>query len=227
MVGANRAETSVSREIANSTSFRSLGKIMKKKHAKVLAFLGILLIACIVACIYAVYNFNHPRIGSCSGRVIDAATGKPIEGAVVNFIWEFSGFMGVVPERLAACSEAVTDKDGNYYICSRRVKRDAWYESVRHEFVIVYKDGYAVYTAYPAYRVVGRSFGYAGQDQDYRRKNNLVKLYPWNDAESHREHLSWIDTIVGAESARTMWRGNRLQRELAEERMRAAAEKMQ
>ncbi len=199
---------------------------MKKKHIKILVFAVALLIACIVACSYVVYNFNHPRIGSCSGRVIDAATGKPIEGAVVNFSWEFSGFMGVVPERLAACSEAVTDKDGKYFIASRRVKRGAWYESVYHEFVIAYKDGYAVYTAYPAYRVIGRSFGYPHQDQDYRRKNNLVKLYPWNDAESHREHLSWIDTIVSTQSGSTMWRGgNMFQQELAEERMRAAAEK--
>ncbi|MHC4259617.1 MAG: hypothetical protein ACYSTF_04300 [Planctomycetota bacterium] len=85
---------------------------MKKKHIKII--LGIVLLGAA----YPLYDFYHPRIGSRSGRVVDAVTGELIEGTVVNYLWRFGGFLGVVDEKVAASYETVTDEDGKYFIPS-------------------------------------------------------------------------------------------------------------
>jgi hypothetical protein len=138
-------------------------------------------------------SFYRPRIGSRSGRVVDAVTGEPVEGAVVNYLWKFGGFMGVVDERVAASYETITDKDGKYFIPSQRAERESYAVGHLHEeIVLIYKDNYATYTAW-AHSKVGRSFGYSDKDQKYRKRNNLVKLYPWKDGESHLDHIHYIE----------------------------------
>jgi hypothetical protein len=84
---------------------------------------------------------------------------------------------------------------------------------------LIYKDGYAVYVADHANTKspVIKPFGYSNDNQTYYKKNNIVKLYPWKDGESHIQHVDWVDI----ESHR---RGELLSKELESERKRAEQE---
>lgn len=61
----------------------------------------------------AIFRFDGPY----EGKVIDAETGKPIEGAVVLGVWNriHSNVAGWNTEFFDAV-ETVTDKDGNFYV---------------------------------------------------------------------------------------------------------------
>lgn len=194
---------------------KSVAAIMKKKRIKILIILGIVLLG---AC-YLVYGFYHPRIGSRSGRVVDAVTGEPIEGAVVVYVWRFSDFM-TMPGGRAAYYEGTTDKDGRYFIPAQRARKETILEGVRPESVVIYKDGYAVYKLHRTYGKppVGRSFGHLGQDQKYKKRGNLVRLYPWKEGDSHEDHVSWIDTWLLHDP------GKLVRREMKKEEERAREE---
>ncbi|MBN2019089.1 MAG: hypothetical protein JW749_02555 [Sedimentisphaerales bacterium] len=138
--------------------------------------------------------------GSRSGQVIDAITGKPIEGAVVKYSWKFSmllgGALGSGSGIPAVSYETLSDKEGKYYIPNLRVKRKALYEmDLYPEEVLIYKDGYAVYRAILKYfkSPILKPLGYPTVEQIYSKKNNIAKLYPWKDGESHEKHLELVD----------------------------------
>jgi hypothetical protein len=193
---------------------------MKKKHIKILIILGIVLLGAA----YPLYDFYYPRIASRSGRVVDAVTGEPIPGAVVNYRWEFSGTcLTLGGGAFAADYEERTDPQGKYFIPAQRTKRGSIFNgSLMPESVLVYKDGYAAYNvssprAYgkpPA----GRSFGYLGEDQLYLEKDNLVKLYPWKEGQSHEDHYQLLRTWLFTH------RGKLLRSEMEKEKERAREE---
>jgi hypothetical protein len=191
---------------------------VRKRNIKKLVVAAIV----VIGCCYLMYRVYNPRIGWRSGQVVDAVTGKPIEGAVVSYVWEFGGFMEVVGESLAACYETVTDEEGRYLIPSQRAKRKTLVVgALKPESVIIYKDQYAVYTAFEYWKSDGcSSFGYPDKDQEYRNKNNLVKLYPWKNSESHQNHVYCI------EWSRNYRRSQLLRKELEEEVKRAKEESM-
>jgi hypothetical protein len=196
---------------------------MKKRNIRILVVLALVLLTCgyLVYSLYPlVYDFYHPEIGPRNGRVVDAVTGEPIEGAVVSYYWQFSGvFFG---EFGARRYETTTDWDGRYSIPACRVtkKHGIGDGSLEPEFVLIYKDGYAAYEVLRPYKKppVGRSFGYLGEkDQPYREHDNLVRLYPWKEGESHDDHYDFV------------WlshkhRGELLDRELEKEEERAREE---
>jgi hypothetical protein len=166
---------------------------MKKKNIKILIILGIVLLGAS----YLLYDFYNPRIGSRSGRVVDAVTGEPIEGAVVVYLWELSKIM-TMGGGYAARYEGTTDKDGAYFIPAQRGKRDSILEGVYPDSVIIYKNGYAGYKMQGGRDKGGRSYGYPGKDQKHRKRRNLVKLYPLKSGESHYKHMGWIGTEISA-----------------------------
>jgi hypothetical protein len=148
--------------------------------------------------IYSWYCQTHT--GSRNGQVFDAVTGKLIEGAVVKYTWKVSivlgGALGSGGGRPAASYETLSDKGGKYYIPNLRVKRKALYEmGLYPEEVLIYKDGYAVYRADLKYfkSPVLKPLGYPNDSQTYRKKGNIVKLYPWKEGESHEKHIDLID----------------------------------
>ena len=53
--------------------------------------------------------------GSRSGQVVNAVTGKPIEGAIVDFTWNWGGFFGI-GGGTAVSYETITDNKGYYYV---------------------------------------------------------------------------------------------------------------
>ncbi|MHC4648295.1 MAG: carboxypeptidase-like regulatory domain-containing protein [Planctomycetota bacterium] len=193
---------------------------MKKKTIKGWTISGLIVIG-VVGCVFYLW-YGQTHTGSRSGKVIDAVTGKPIEGAIVNYLWRTGGFMEVVDKSVAAQYETVTDHVGYYFIPNQRVRRKSVYESLHEEIVFIYKDGYAIYTVY-AGSEVGRSFGYRDRDQKYRKKKNIVKLYLWKEGESHDKHISWIHSVTGYNRDYT---SERLRKELQEEKKRARQEQI-
>jgi len=193
--------------------------VMKKKKIRILLIISVIAIGVISSFVYVWYYQTYT--GSRNGRVIDAITGKPIEGVVVYCIWKFSGFMAVVGESLAARYETTTDKDGHYFIPSQRCKRKNLVQgSLLPESVFIYKNNCAVYTLYREYKkpAVGRSFGYPDKNQKYHKRNCLVKLYPWKNDESHYRHIEWI------KSSMSYYKSELMNKELTEEKKRADKE---
>jgi len=189
---------------------------MKKRNIKILVIIA----AVTIGCGYIVYRLRFPRTGSRSGQVIHAVTGQPIQGAVVNYVWVF---MDYLVEPVAGSYETTTDKDGKYFIPSQRFKRKFLLGPLKSEAVLIYKNNYAVYRRAGGYGGprLGRSFGYPGKDQKYRKKDNIVKLYPWKEGQSHDQHISWIDGVT-----RSSGKGELLRKELEEERKRAREERI-
>lgn len=164
---------------------------MKKRKLKI----SIIIVTPLVVCLFWLW-YGQTHTGSRSGQVFDVNTGKPIEGAVVDYFWVFSPVMG--SDRHAANFETTTDKDGKYFIPSQRVvcPNPLLYGPLQPEKVIIYKDGFAVYVADLSLikSPIIKPIGYPNDNQTYHKKNNIVKLYPWKEGESHDRHIHWIDT---------------------------------
>jgi hypothetical protein len=174
---------------------------------------------------YLGYNWYwQTHTGSRSGQVIDAFTGKPIEGAVVKYTWRTFGFLeGAIGGGGAPVSyETLTDKEGKYYIPNQRIRRESFLETaIKPEEVIIYKDGYAVYLAdlNLLESPVRKPLGYPNDNQVYSKKNNVAKLYPWKEGESHERHVQWINDISFSSGI-----GELLKKEMEPERNRVKHE---
>ena len=163
---------------------------MTQKKKKWLTVL--LVIAVLGGWVYYTWNFT----GSRSGKVLDAATGEPIEGAVVCMQWSGGGFFEIVASGCTAFYETKTDKKGRYYIPTQRVSLWSWFGGPGDEDVMIYKDGYSAYEVYASdMKPVGRSFGHINEKQPYRKKRNTARLYRFNPSDSHTDHLDWIKTF--------------------------------
>ena len=197
---------------------------MKKKNITIFIIVGSLIVCFPIACLSGslfYFWYHETQTGSFSGRVIDAVTSEPIEGAVVAYYWIFEG---IFAEGWATSYETVTDKEGKYFIPNQLIKRDRLLDgTLEPEAVLIYKNNYAVYDLWGEYRkpTVGRSFGYPRKNQPYSRKNNLVKLYPWKIGESHDTHLDYIRYSHYYRSGATLL----LEKELQEEEKRAKEER--
>ncbi|MHC4648296.1 MAG: carboxypeptidase-like regulatory domain-containing protein [Planctomycetota bacterium] len=190
---------------------------MKKRNITIFVIVAVFA----AVCSYLVYSLYHPETGTRSGRVIDGFSREPIAGAVVVCAWSYGEFLAAVEPRVVSY-ETITDEEGFYFIPNRRVKIDSILPTgLGQESVLIYKDGYAVYTLLAEYDKSGKSYGYPNRNQKFRRRNNLVELYPLKNGESYREHITWIIDMACAMGAGT---GTLLQEELKPERKRAEAE---
>ncbi|HPS55698.1 MAG TPA: carboxypeptidase-like regulatory domain-containing protein [Sedimentisphaerales bacterium] len=165
---------------------------MTKKKKKIL--LSVLLVTLFLG---SLWYYNHYYTGSRSGTVVDAVTGKPIEGAVVTMEWFFAGGF-FIPEggALAAFYETKTDERGRYKIPNLHINGGYWHSTLEHENVMIYKDGYSGYEVSDSSSPKsGYSFASNSEDQPYSKKRNFVKLFPFKSSDSHREHIEWIQTF--------------------------------
>lgn len=133
------------------------------------------------------------RTGSRSGRVIDAVTGEPIEGAVVACIWDVSTWMIEPDSRFGTLYETTTDKKGKYFIPSQTIKftTQNLFPRVEPEELIIYKYGYVVYVVRHN-EVMPIMIYLPDLPQKYHKRDNLAKLQPWIDELSHSEHISRV-----------------------------------
>lgn len=187
---------------------------MTKKKKKLIILLVVLTLG-------GWWFYNHYYTGSRSGKVVDAATGQPIEGAVVCMQWCTGGFMTVVGGSGSAFYETKTDEKGRYRIPSLHVSRPLFFERVHDENVLIYKDEYSAYEVSGTdYKPVGRSFASGTENQPYRKKRNLVRLYRFRKSDSHRKHFDWIRTFGIYD-----WPEQLLEKELQKEMERERNEK--
>jgi hypothetical protein len=87
------------------------------------------------------------RFGPFSGKVVEAETGEPIEGAVVLIAFYTEGFsVGGPVYRFADAVEALTDAKGEFYFPPRRVtlyrSMSIWDNECR---ISIFKPGYGAY----------------------------------------------------------------------------------
>ncbi len=165
--------------------------------------------------------------GTRSGRVIDAVTGKPIEGAVVSYQWDISGGFIEWTTRHAALYETITDKNGKYFIPSQRIKMWGDFRTLEPERVLVYKNGYV---GYHVSHGEAQSFITYLPDlkQKYRQRGNIVKLQPWVERLSHVDHMGIPEGGLGfigpklekateseRQAAQAKWKNNEVFREHA------------
>jgi hypothetical protein len=119
---------------------------MGLKHKTKIIIIGLILILLIVI-------FTHASDRTYRGKVIDAETKEPIEGAVVVAEWweEKGAFLGSL-ERLRDVKETLTDRDGNWSIIGPESDREkiirgmlsgiAIIWAIRDPGFIIFKPGY-------------------------------------------------------------------------------------
>lgn len=156
--------------------------------------------------------------GIRSGRVVDATTGKPVEGAVVFYDWDVREFLIESSSRRGALYETATDKDGKYLIPSQPIKAEVGVLSdLEPEHVFVYKHGYVWYRVFD--NEVQSFLTYLPDlQQRYHKQDNVVKLRPWIDELSHAEHVGIFTRMSG-------FYGTKLEQALEEEKALAKEER--
>ncbi|RKY11139.1 MAG: hypothetical protein DRP65_05070 [Planctomycetota bacterium] len=156
--------------------------------------------------------------GIRSGRVVDATTGKPIEGAVVFYNWDISEFSIESSSRRGALYEAVTDKEGKYFVPDQSIESQTGaLANLEPEEVYVYKYGYIRYRVFDNQPLPFLIY-LPDLHQRYRKQDNVVKLQPWIDKMSHAEHMNVFTGSYG-------FGGTKLEQALEEEKALAKEER--
>ncbi len=132
--------------------------------------------------------FPGDLLGGFDGRVIDAASGKPIAGAIVQASWAFETGHGLVAPAGGAVTTVATDNDGHYTI-DRLADLPSARARVIGVTIVVYQRGYV---AYRSDRVFDNALGGARARTDFAQHNNLAKLDRWTSALSHVKHVRFI-----------------------------------
>lgn len=126
--------------------------------------------------------------GPYTGKIVDAETGAPIEGAAVVGIWSLLIYGGVeVRLQFFDAKEAITDKEGKFEVPS--VTGFHWWPLAgleRPEFII-FKPGY---DSYPPYDLTKP--GITGMEQKgfLDHASNLIKLTKVNNQLERKKVLS-------------------------------------
>jgi hypothetical protein len=95
-------------------------------------------------------TINH-EFGPFMGKVVDAETGEPIEGAVVliGFFIE-TGTLGGTVSTFADAVETLTNIKGEFQIPQKRVNLFRWMASWDEDcYISIFKLGYGAYPGYP------------------------------------------------------------------------------
>jgi hypothetical protein len=119
------------------------------------------------------------------GRVIDAETSQPIEGAIVLVEWTKKHGFGDPWTESYKVFETVSDKDGNVQIegCNSPF--------VEAPDVTVYKKGYVAWNSrmiFPDYR----------SRTDFKWSNSVFKLEHFKEGYSYIDHTEFIRLSIGA-----------------------------
>ena len=142
-------------------------------------------------------------LGPFDGRIVDAATGDPVPGAVVYATWSFSYGLGLGGP--AGFQEAVTNTDANgYYTIPKITKsklspggppadgdiRAEWRKSrtdvrLTGFQMVAYKKGYIGYRS-------DRRFKDFGTRLDFAQKTHLIQLERWRGELSHARHIQYM-----------------------------------
>jgi hypothetical protein len=127
-------------------------------------------------------------LGAFDGRVVDATSGKPVAGAIVQASWGFESGRGLVAPAGGSVTTVATDNDGQYVV-DRLSDLPSARARVTSVTLVVYERGYV---AYRSDRVFDNASGGVRARSDFAQHNNVVKLDRWSGALSHVKHLRFV-----------------------------------
>jgi hypothetical protein len=133
-------------------------------------------------------------LGPFDGRVVDAVTGKPLQGALVFASWGFEVGRGLTAPAGAWVQTAETDSDGRYDI-ARMASVPGSRTRVERFTLIIYKRGYVGYRS-------DRRFDDLGARHDFAQHLNVAKLDRFAGTMSHVKHVRFLGG--GAEIKRAL-----------------------
>jgi hypothetical protein len=165
-----------------------------KPTALLLIILGVGLAGCAPAIAEAPFPSRSDTVmpgdllGPFDGRVVDAASGKPVAGAIVQASWAFELGRGLVAPAGGYVTTVATDNDGHYLV-ERLSDLPTSRSRVAAVTIIVYQRGYV---AYRSDRVFDDALGGARARTDFAQRNNVAKLDRWTGAMSHVKHVRFV-----------------------------------
>src|SRR3990172_7997079 len=128
--------------------------------------------------------FTTGCYGTITGTVVDAETGKPMEGAVVLVEWTKTKGMGLTYTESYKVIEVVTDKDGKATISG------VFNPLVDPPDVTVYKKGYVAWNnkyIFPDYK----------KRADFKWENGaVVGLERFKEGHSRADHVYFLHSIT-------------------------------
>ncbi|HEX9101933.1 MAG TPA: carboxypeptidase-like regulatory domain-containing protein [Polyangia bacterium] len=127
-------------------------------------------------------------LGEFDGRVVDATSGKPIAGAIVQASWAFETGRGLTAPAGGSVTTVATDNDGRYLV-DRLTDLPTARARVAAVTLVVYERGYV---AYRSDRVFDNALGGARARTDFAQHQNVVKLDRWSGALSHVKHVRFV-----------------------------------
>lgn len=151
------------------------GVLKNKKKLTRLSYLLLMLCILLTSC-----------YGPITGRVIDAETGEPIEGAVIMVEWTKTKGIGLSHTESYKVIEVLTDKDGN----AEMEGVDAFFVDLVR--VAVYKKGYVLWSN-------NNVFKGSRTLTSFEWKNNYIfKLNRFKPEYSYIDHTSFISSAIGS-----------------------------
>jgi hypothetical protein len=120
--------------------------------------------------------------------VLDASSGKPVAGAIVQASWAFEMGRGLTAPAGGAVTTVASDNDGRYVI-ERLDETPSARTRIVKVTLVIYQRGYV---AYRSDRVFDNAVGGAHARTDFAQHNNEVKLERWTSALSHVKHLRFV-----------------------------------
>lgn len=145
-------------------------------RAHILAFITVLFLSVSITGCYA----------SMSGTVVDAETGKPIEGAVVLVEWTYTSgkWMGLRSTSSYKVVETITDKEGKFKVS------DVLNPFVDPPHVTIYKKGYVAWNneyIFPDYK----------KREDFQWRSGYVfRLEHFKPEYKYANHTFFIHTAI-------------------------------
>lgn len=121
-------------------------------------------------------------IGPFDGKVVDAATRQPINGAMVYATWAFESGAGMATPAGRQEATTVTDISGRYLLPQIKVPAGVRLTDV---VILVYKRGFVAYRS-------DRRFTDLGPRFDFAQTRNVVELDRWRDDYSHVRHVRFV-----------------------------------
>ncbi len=120
-----------------------------------------------------------------AGTVVDAETGKPIDGAVVLVEWTRTKGIGFTATESSKVIETITDKDGQFALGGN-------YSPIGNApDLTIYKKGYVAWNnkyIFPGYKQRSNFTWSSGQ---------VFKMAPFTSGYSHDEHVTFIKSVIG------------------------------
>lgn len=143
----------------------------------------------LVICLIVINSGCSASASEISGTVVDAETGKPIEGAFVLAQWtKTKGLPGQTYHEVYKIVEAESDKNGSFAI------EGTYNPLVDPPDIVVYKAGYVAWRndyVFPGWR----------KRTDFKFKKGMtIQLEKFREGYSREEHSDFIDHgIIGAD----------------------------